>query len=453
MDTIMEPAKSIPVIGEADVCVLGGSCTGVFAAVRAARLGAKVVIVEKQNSFGGVATSGLVNVWHSLYDNEKRQQIIAGLSYETIERLKKRDAIIDMEATLGVNDCNAYRLNTEELKIELDNLILEAKVKPYLHTHYVGVKMGQDAIEAVFIHNKSGRGAIKAKVYIDATGDGDLCRDAGLHAYTAENMQPPTACAKIYGMNLLGDFNLPFMLQKHGEEFGLQKDWGWRGKIPGMPEVSMHAETHVFDVNCAVADMLTYSEMEGRRQIRAVMDLIRKYAPNGKKISLVDLCSYIGIRETYHIESMYKLKNKDVLYGTRFQDAIANGSYRVDIHHSNEPGITFRYLNGVEEVVRGNGMPHEFRRWREETEVNPTYYQIPYRSLVSQKVKNLLMAGRMLDAEEEAYSAVRVMVNTNQTGEAAGVAAYVSLAQDGDVRNVNANDVRKLLKEGGSIIL
>ena len=86
-------------------------------------------------------------------------------------------------------------------------------------------------------------------------------------------------------------------------------------------------------------------------------------------------------------------------------------------------------------------------------EINPTYYQIPYRSLVTQKVKNLLMTGRMLDAEEEAYSAIRVMVYTNQTGEAAGVAAYISLAQDGDVRSVNVNDLRKLLKEGGSIIL
>ena len=143
MDIIIEPAKSIPVIEEADVCVLGGSCTGVFAAVRAAKLGAKVVIIEKQNSFGGVATSGLVNVWHSLYDNEKRQQIIAGLTYEMIERLKNRDAIIDEEAKLGVNDCNAYMLNTEELKIELDSLILETKVKPYLHTYYAGVKMSQ----------------------------------------------------------------------------------------------------------------------------------------------------------------------------------------------------------------------------------------------------------------------------------------------------------------------
>lgn len=79
MDIIIEPAKSIPVIEEADVCVLGGSCTGVFAAVRAAKLGAKVVIIEKQNSFGGVATSGLVNVWHSLYDNENDSKLLQDL--------------------------------------------------------------------------------------------------------------------------------------------------------------------------------------------------------------------------------------------------------------------------------------------------------------------------------------------------------------------------------------
>lgn len=90
MKTIVEPARDIPVIYEADVCVLGGSCTGVFAAVRAARLGARVALVEKQNAFGGVAASGLVNIWHSIYDNEKQQKIISGLSEEVLNRLKRR---------------------------------------------------------------------------------------------------------------------------------------------------------------------------------------------------------------------------------------------------------------------------------------------------------------------------------------------------------------------------
>jgi len=95
--------KQIPVIGEFDICILGGSCTGVFAAVRAARLGASVAIVEKQNAFGGVATNGLVNIWHSLYNTEKNKQIIAGLTYEVIERLAQRDAV-----SYGQEDKRSY---------------------------------------------------------------------------------------------------------------------------------------------------------------------------------------------------------------------------------------------------------------------------------------------------------------------------------------------------------
>ena len=133
MQTIDEPAKKIPIAEEADICVLGGSCTGVFAAVRAARMGAKVVIVERQNCFGGVATLGLVNIWHSLYDAEYKRQVIAGLTLEVVERLQKRFAVQRIANSSSVG----FKLNTEELKIELDQLLLESKVKPYLHSFYV----------------------------------------------------------------------------------------------------------------------------------------------------------------------------------------------------------------------------------------------------------------------------------------------------------------------------
>lgn len=79
MKTVHEEAREIPVVWEGDVCVLGGSATGVFAAIRAARMGARVCLIERQNYFGGTATSGLVNIWHSLMDFDYREQIIAGL--------------------------------------------------------------------------------------------------------------------------------------------------------------------------------------------------------------------------------------------------------------------------------------------------------------------------------------------------------------------------------------
>src|SRR5690606_8688938 len=87
-----------PVIHETDLCVVGGSCTGTFAALRAARLGLRVAIVEGQNCFGGVATNAMVNIWHSLYDTDGDNQIIAGLTEETLNRLKNRKAVTVKES-------------------------------------------------------------------------------------------------------------------------------------------------------------------------------------------------------------------------------------------------------------------------------------------------------------------------------------------------------------------
>ena len=447
---IYEPAKSIPVIDEIDICVLGGSCTGVFAAVRAARLGAKVAIVEKQNCFGGVATAGLVNIWHSLYDTEQRQQIIGGLTEEVIERLQKRAAVYK---TPNSPD-SAYRLNTEELKIELDNLILESKVKAYLHTYYVSPYVENGELKVVIIENKSGRQAIKAKVFIDATGDGDLCYQLGLDYYQPKHVQPPTTCAKIYRCEKTRGLDFQKAISQYGKEFGLREDWGWNTFIPGLPNISFHAETHVFDVNCVDANQFAYSEMEGRRQVRAFMDLIRKYGPNESAIGLVDLPASIGIRETRHIKSQHKLTEADILHGRRFADAIANGSYRVDIHHSDCSGITFRYLDGTEEIISHRASGKNLGRWREELQEDPTFYQIPYRSIVpTDKFNNVLMCGRMIDADPGAFGAVRVMVNLNQLGEAAGVAAYLALDRCVSVGDVPIALLRENLERGGSIIL
>ena len=120
---ITEPSRRTPVVYECDICVIGGSCTGVFAAVAAARLGARVALVEMNGFFGGVATASLVNKWHSLKDRSGKKKIIAGMTEEMIERLKRRDAVI-----------GGYDLSTEMLKLELDKMVVEAKIRPFLHT-------------------------------------------------------------------------------------------------------------------------------------------------------------------------------------------------------------------------------------------------------------------------------------------------------------------------------
>ena len=92
--------------------------------------------------------------------------------------------------------------------------------------------------------------------------------------------------------------------------------------------------------------------------------------------------------------------------------------------------------------------------WRPETAENPTFYQIPYRCMVPQRgPDNLLVAGRMIDADETAHGAIRVMVNMNQVGEAAGVAAVLALEEGIAARDINTDSLRNTLAEGGSVII
>ncbi len=449
MKTFLEPARDIPVIYEADVCVLGGSCTGLFAAIRAARLGARVVIVEKDNCFGGIATTAMVNVWHSLWDTEGKHQIIAGLTEETMDRLDRRGAVKRHEKT---NPSRGFTFNSEELKIELDELAREAGIKVYLHTQFAApAPLVEDGrLAAVFVENKSGRGAIRARLFIDATGDADLAARLGCETYLANHLQPATACARLSGWNTLGEANIGVLIREHGAAHGLPPTFSWGNRVPGS-EVYMLAATRIHGINPAIADDLTHGEIEGRRQVRAILDIVREHVP-GSRLSLEALPSRLGLRESRHIRSPYQLTGDDVLSGKSFDDTVAQGSYRVDIHHQDKPGITLRYLDGVE-TYECPGLPSQRGRWRPETPVNPTYYQIPYRSLLpANGPRNVIVAGRMLDVDMPAHAAVRVMVNMNQTGEAAGVAAVQALDNGCDLHAVDVARLRATLNAGGSAL-
>ncbi len=200
-------------------------------------------------------------------------------------------------------------------------------------------------------------------------------------------------------------------------------------------------------------DDLTRAEMEGRRKVRAMLDVIREYGPKGSSVHLAALAATIGVRETRRVCGSYRVTGDDVLSGRRFDDAIANGSYPVDTHHADGAGITFRYLDGTQRVVPERGQPPITGRWRDPIANDPTFYQVPFRSLLQERVPNLMLAGRMLDADKTAFSAVRVMVNTNQTGEAAGVAAWLALNGSIPVQQVDPAHLRETLAVGGSVII
>jgi hypothetical protein len=418
-DTIREEPRNVPVVQECDVCVLGGSCTGVFAAVRAAQMGAKVALVEKQNAFGGVAGAALVNIWHKLTGNKSKEQIIGGLTHRMIENLKQ----IGAAAKHGSD----HVLNTEELKIELDKLILDHEITPYLHTFYAGPRMEGDRATAVFIENKNGRQAIRAKVFVDATGDGDLARHAGLPFEIRDGLQPPTTCAKISGLPKSAGGMLR-LIDRHREEFGLAPDQGWDAPVPGSSGVTMCAYRHVFNTIASDANQLTAAEIDGRRQIRAYMNIARKYGGDDNAPCLLDLGSTIGIRETRAFTANYTLTEQDVLECKRFPDAIANGTYHIDVHDPKTGKFKFKEPRG-------------------------DFYQIPLSIMVSDKAPNIVLAGRMISADRSAFGGIRVMVNLNQTGEAAGVAAALAASGATAVSKVPADSVRRHLAKLGALIV
>lgn len=441
-----EPAREIPVLGEYDLCVLGGSCTGLFAAIRAARLGLRVAVIERMGCFGGVATLSLVNVWHSPLDEVFEKPIFAGLSLEVMERLKARGSVTERPRSPHY----AWAFNSAELQIALDELVVENAITPWLHTVLTAPYVENGRLTAVVVETKSGRGAIRARFFIDATGDGDLCHRLGLPTRRPKHRQPSTTCALFSGWDSLEGTDWQKLIRDHGAEFGLPEGFAWGTRVPGSP-LYMLAGTRVYE-DCSDAEGFTRAEMEGRRQVRAIRDLLQRHAP-GAALTLQGLPARIGIRETRHVVCLHHLTGEEILHGRQFPDAIANGSYRVDIHHDSKPGITFRYLDGRESYVRP-GHPAVEGRWRPESAQNPTYYQIPYRALVPQgSYDNLLAAGRFIDADEQAHAAIRVMVNMNQTGEAAGTAAYLALKTGCAAAAVDAVKLRSTLAEGGSLML
>lgn len=427
-DTIREKERQTPVAHGCNICIVGGSCTGVFAAIQAARLGAKVAIIENNGCFGGAATAGLVNIWHSLYDPSGSKQIIRGLTWELIERLQKRSALVFNQQ--GEN-AGYFILNSAELMIELDMFLTEQPgIRPFLHARFADALVENGRVTHAIIEDKSGRRAIKADYFIDASGDGDLISRIKLPYTTNGSFQPPAACAIIYGLAEIHkkypDFNIHDAIRDSKYTDLIKNSLLCDAELVGLPGARILTGACVHDMDCSNADQLTYSEMEGRRQIRTVCDILKENFDGGENVSLVSLPSYIAIRETRHASCLHQVTEREVSEGARFPDAIANGSYRADMKKEND------------ECEKKAVLP---------------FYQIPFRSLVPNGSKNVIAAGRLIDVEKSIYNSLCVMVNCNQTGEAAGAAATLALDSGIEISAINTNRLRETLRKEGAIII
>ena len=429
-----DPARSVgaaKAAGEFDVCVVGGSCTGVFAAVRAAAAGMRVALVERNYFFGGTATAGFVPVWHSLFSLDGSRRIVGGYTQQVVERLAARGLATLHDAKDGRSESAYCFFNTAALQGELDRMVKEGGVRTFFGASFVAAEVDRHGhVTRAVIEDKSGRRAIAAKFFIDCSGDGDLVARAGFETWKPprERLQAHTLCALVTGVERLRKMHPKFSfdeLMKPSSGARLNHVFQWWAPVPGCPETTFLAATRVAACDPTDADDLTHGMFEARAQLGRIVEAANRVFPtDGPGLQVVAVAPEMGLRESRHLCGLYRVTGEDVLSGREYPDVIAKGTYRVDIHEGK--GIKFRYLDGrewemVQDLATGD-IKVRNGRWRPEGP-NPECYQVPYRAIVPKGSENVLAAGRMLDADREAYGALRVMVNCNQMGEAAGAAA------------------------------
>lgn len=443
--TIIEPAREIQVRKEVDVLVVGGGPSGITAALAAVEDGLNVLLLESRSFLGGNMTIGLPILG---FLGQKGNQIIKGIPQKFIDRLKAVDAAsehrpcpLHMSLTL---------VEPEAVKTVALEMLQEAGVEVMFYTFCSDVVMEGDELKGIIIESKAGREAILAKTIIDCTGDADVAFRSGVpceYGNEIGGVQPPTLMFCLGGVDTeklrmsiaeeprtyLTDFipaeyfgqnnqfivvGLRSLIQKAAEEglhlpvertiiiTGLRKGEAW---------INM---TRINGVNGTDPESLSHGETEGRRQIHDIQKYLIEYVPGFENAYFLKTAPFVGIRETRRINGQYTMTQEDILSCRHFEDAVAVASYPLDIHHPQGGGCTLVWCGDC--------------------------YDIPFRSLIPQNVKNLIVAGRSISTTHEAMSAIRVMAPCMAMGEAAGRAAKMAVREGIPVSEI---EVRKLQDE------
>ncbi|UCH34770.1 MAG: FAD-dependent oxidoreductase, partial [Armatimonadota bacterium] len=187
MKTIHEPGRELPIVAEPDVVVAGGGPGGIMAALAAARTGAKTLLVERYGFLGGMATAGLMTSFNGFRNEHppNHVQTVRGLAQELVDRLLAAGGACGCTAHGNFGPLKpgsapyAVSFDPEILKTVALEMLSEAGVQLMLHTTFSDASAAGRSVTAVVAESKSGRQAIRARIYVDATGDGDLATRAG----------------------------------------------------------------------------------------------------------------------------------------------------------------------------------------------------------------------------------------------------------------------------------
>jgi FAD-dependent oxidoreductase family protein len=440
--TIEEPARKVPLYGEYEVAVLGGGPAGIAAAVAASRAGRRTLLIERYGFLGGMGTAAGVTNFCGLHANVfgEMHRVVQGIASDLLARIDRLGGLNAPHLILGKIFAQAY--DTAAYKIAADDLLAAHKVDILFHALGAGVVMNAERrIDALMVETKAGRQAVRADIFIDCSGDGDLAAWAGAPFEVGDSNGHMLYPSMMFRLNCIDP-------EKAGD--------AWR-TIPALMAQAEAAGTHRFPrkgaivrpqksqiewrvnftqlarrdgsaVNGLEPDELTRGEIEGRQQAAAAFEFLRT-VPGFEKSYIVDLPPQLGIRETRRVVGDYMLSGEDVLGCASFEDSIGVNGWPMEQHVAGD--VVFKFPP----IPESRG-----------------FNELPYRMLVPDGVDNLLMAGRCASMTHEGQSAARVSGACFAMGEAAGSAAALALTGNTIPRDIVVEKLQQALKEQGAFI-
>lgn len=443
MKQIEEPSRTVPVMAQTDVLVVGSGPGGLAAALAAAREGVETMLVERYGCFGGNITQVPVEsiAWYRHEGTIESEGI--GVEFEARAR--------EMGASRKEPQSCSQALDADMFKVVADKLVAEANIVPILHCFAVGTLMEGGTIKGIVTESKSGRQAILAKRVIDATGDADIAYQCGapyrkdpkekLQGLTVgfgcsgvdrkkflEYVKAHPASLKDWAKETTGkedDLFSPYLsepFRKAREAGEIPQNvlmGGYWSSITEAGEATYMNMVYLRGLDPTDVRDLTRAEMEGRQQVMWAIAALKKYTPGFENAKLRTFGTSVGIRDSRKIIGEYNITGADVRNEARFEDSI---------------GIFPEFLDAYFLVV----IPTTGR-----------YFQVPYRIMIPQKVENLLVAGRCVAGDKISHAATRQMMCCTVTGQGAGVAAAVSVKDNVTYRQVNISRVQKALEKQG----
>ncbi|HUX95975.1 MAG TPA: FAD-dependent oxidoreductase [Bacteroidales bacterium] len=411
-EVFKEPEKDLPVYGRFDVIVVGGGPAGFAAALASARNGARTLIIERYPFFGGTATASLMLNINGFRNQVKPDglQTSKGIPEEVILNLKeikgigissyKQEQYPDEKGQMSYS----YAIDGEKTKYVLTKMLYDEGVNILFHTMFVDSIMEGNNIAGIIIENISGRQAIFGKVIIDASGDASVSYKAGVPYWQADlNKDKHLPNCLMYKVNVKPEYS---------EKLG--------GPLTNNSLILWGPTSDTDGVN---ADDVTRGEIDTRLKVfEHFRNTQKNRAPLLDDAYIVETAPQMGIRQTRFIEGLYKSSAEDAIEGRKFDDSIAMSAC---------PIINY----------------YGYRRYLEHEG-----YEIPYRSLLPQKVEGLIVAGRCISSDQQSYESWRAMAPTMSIGEAAGTSAALCVKTKKLPKEIDVEMIRRqLIKQGAEI--